>query len=262
MSKKEVEKIKEIHREIINDFTSDNRNPRTDRTYSLTTVYFINDKLHTGGCYAGALRTVQPKIRSEENIYILLRFERKLKWFNYNKLFNELNTMFGDYIKVIRFYSGKREARIIGFQVKKKFPDWRLHWIAMYLIFCLIRLVDSRNWKYWKEYFDKNPKKRLINNWKDIIFTHYKRRMNLDKYSINSILKNVCDGILGGTYTDKIFLEYIETYLDVIKKSFGSNYKYTKSDLSLLNKVITGGGTGFYQSKCWQTLESIQGKKK
>ena len=143
--------------------------------------YFKENELFLCRCYSDLFARLRHN-RSWNNVFYSLYFDRSKNWFDYDKLFKELNSLFGTHYKILRYLSGYRKARLVSFESKEKFPGWTIEWGALYQLFCLLRIINVTNYGNWKKYHAKNP----LDNWQDVIFI-FLTKFHESKYGLLKI---------------------------------------------------------------------------
>jgi hypothetical protein len=163
----------------------------------------------------------------QENAIFPLKFNRKKNWFNYNKLFRELNILYGNYWKILRYFSGYKVMRLVDFQIKKTPKYSVMQWAGLYTAFLLLRKINVNYWYKWNQLFIEKPDIKPLDNWADIIF--YSERYFYDStYHIHNGLKSLAQN--PRTHDETVY-KWINEFLNNIKEVYGTN-KYEKAEYS------------------------------
>lgn len=171
--KREIEDIKERWSKPIEDYSNGIGNR----------PHFIGKDTppHYDYCFATTFRKVRDK-RAFNRVRMLLYFDRKMDIFDYDAIFKEVNKIFGGYLKFIRYFSGKRNIRIIEAHLKKEFGSATVHWVALYLGYIIIRCMDRQFDEIWRHI----PKK--INNVRDLLY-YFNKHVESTKYCTNETIR-------------------------------------------------------------------------
>lgn len=225
--RKIIDELKMEYKEKLREFAENNQGGRESYV-----PYFCDGTHINARCFGHLFGTISIGADNHgvSNIQFALKFDKEKGWFDYIALFKEMNSMFKTYFKILRYLSGYKVVRIIDFQSKKKI-SWKWRFIAMYVCFTMLRVININNWPRWSKYFRDNPDKMPIKKWEDIVFIFFKH-FSESKYSLNDDLKDYWMQVVEDRITEEQFKEKIKTeYLDVIKWAFGSDHNFTRKNL-------------------------------
>lgn len=225
MSKELVEELKQRYGDRI-----------AQKTDKGTTNLIIHNSLALSDyCFARLFRKIRENSHTLKSFHYVLYFDRSSKIFDHNSLHKELNKLFGEYFRVVRYFSGKKNVRILSFEPKKNFTHWKLWWMAVYLASCMLRLTDSTFQTDWTKYFDKNGRKKRVNNWEDLIYSFHRYVYSTGKgYELNDNLAGkavIARGKKGG---EEILKELSASYVTTLYTVFGKKFTVTKPMISYL----------------------------
>lgn len=246
MSKELVEVLKRKYGDKIAQKTSD----------GTSNIIIHNSTMHSDYCFARLFRQIREISHTFESFHYVLYFDRSSKIFDHNSLHQELNKLFGQYFRVVRYFSGKKNVRILSFESKKKFTHWKLWWMAVYLASCMLRLTDGNFENDWKKYFDGNGRKKRIDNWEDLIYLFHRYVYSTNKgYELNDNLAKkalVARGKRGG---EDVLKELSANYLTVLYEVFGKDFVVTKPMVSYLANWDT---TYKYQTAVFNAIKHLK----
>jgi hypothetical protein len=246
--RKIIDKLKKEYKEYIQQVAENNQGGRDSYV-----PYFCNGEYINARCYGHLFGEFSR--REVKDVQFTLKFDNENGWFDFTALFKEMNSMFKTYFKILRYLSGFKVVRIIDFESKKR-VNWKWRFIAMYVCFTMLRVININNWPRWRIYFKKYPELMPIKKWEDIVFIFFKH-FSESKYSLNDDLKSHWMSVVEGRLTEEQFREKIRTdSLDVIKWAFGSKYQFTRADLGGIGEFL---GT---QTPVVETLRRLKRSKK
>ena len=221
MSKEEVEKIKKNRKDLLRD----------TKTWG---VKFGSGDSHIK--YDPCFARLMDKIKEMEspnrrgNMQYILYYDEERNLFDYNSLFKQLKVMFGNYFKILRCKSGYKLTRIIDINEIRTFKDYRIRYCAFYLLFILLRALDSEYSPIWRT-LNINDEKLIANNieipfkrWQDIIYVLYAILSRMGGHGIN-------DNFMGIKYNEKLLKNAINNYVEIITKAFGDKFDFTEEEV-------------------------------
>lgn len=253
MDKKEV-------KELITQFKEENTALINSSAFASANVYF-GHRNHTMGdaCFARLKSRIREMPETKSDMFYLLYYDKTLL-FNYDKLFKELRTLFGNYFKILRYVSGNEKVRIVYIGEEKEFQNPALKYSAYFLLLVMLRSIDGEFRNKWTTYFKTNSKE--IDNWYDIIYKYYIDLM-VSGHGINDAVQQVACIISGGYMspyankspelvkyttkdTNKESMECIvNEFLSTLRKAFGKRYNWEEKAENLATP--SGQTPTFYQ---------------
>jgi hypothetical protein len=246
MSKEVVEILKRNHKDSI--IKKSNK--------AETGVIIYNDTAFSDYCFARMFRKIREHHHTFKTFYYLLYFNRNSDLFDYNALHKELNKLFGQYFKIIRYFSGKKNVRILSFEVKKKVPHWKLWWYMIYIASCMLRLTDQTFENDWKKYFKKSGRKKPINNWKDLIYLFHRYIYAYTPYyELNDELVSLGRYLRTGSDKDNELKKAVQDYLITLHEVFGKQFTITKP---MISYIASCSVQHQYQSRVYDAIKHVK----
>lgn len=164
-TKNKIDHVKKFHKDQIREFSQN-----TDGIDMYSYYFLGGDKYRRARCYGDLFGYIfHESVESYSGAVYPLKFNRRLKYFNYDSLFKDLNKIYGHYFRISRYYSGYRYTRLIHINPIKKLPCKALHWAGLYTIYLLLRKINVHYYDYWADFFEDNPKQTAIKTWKDVV---------------------------------------------------------------------------------------------
>jgi len=212
------------------------------------------DHLTYEACFAGMVSKIK-EVPVGTSMQYLLRFETSWGIFKYDLLFKELNKMFGTYFKILRFFSGTKNVRIINIEEVGEFPDKRLRHMAYMILVVLLRTIDAEFIvPRWKPDFDTNDKIYPLKKWNDVLF-HY-HRFGIAGHGVNDDIAE-----LQRSGSKKLYKQSVTNYFKIIEIAFGGNFDFTKKGVKSRLKngysITTGYHRNFAQTPSFRLIEKI-----
>jgi len=228
-----IKQIKKEHQAEIKSLADNNVGGK-----DLYIPYFSRRVVLLKRCFADLFNILRQDGQYAENklnnVQFSLKFQTSKNWFDYPSLFEELNLLFGSYTKIVRYLSGYKMVRIIDFEPKGRKINWHWRFTSLYICFTLLRLININNWPRWNTFFRKHPDQMPLKHWKDVIFIFHKH-FSESKYNLDDELRRYWMDVVDTSLTERQFRNRIQSeYLDVIRWAFGSKYKFTRQDLTIL----------------------------
>ncbi len=225
MSKDSIETLKRTYKDRIADKSTGNN----------TSMIIFNEDLLSDYCFARLFRRVRESSHSLKSFQFLLHFDRSSKIFDYNSLHKEMNKIFGEYFRIVRYFSGKKNVRILSFEPKKKFTHWKLWWISIYIASCMLRLTDLTFEKEWKRYFEQNKRKKSVGSWRELIYIFHRYVYSTNKgYELNQDIANLALQARGKKGGEDEVKERVNYYVTVLYTVFGKKFAVTKPMIAYL----------------------------
>jgi hypothetical protein len=240
-TKTEIEQIKKIGKEQIREFS------QQQPYQGIYAYYYLGPHIEKRArCYGDLFSFIRDQnLDNYANIVMPLRFDRRLKYFDYDALFQQLNRLYGHYFKVGRYYSGYKYVRLVHVNPIKKPKPKSLWWGGLYSMFLLLRKINLHYYQNWNEYFAEN-KARKIKTWEDILYIS-EAEFGDDGYYIHDDLFKLC------FKPDKVAAKaWIKNFLNMLNGVFGQgmvgNTSLLRMGPNIYNTSMINGLLNYWES--------------
>lgn len=206
--KNEVERVKSFHKDKIREFSQ--LEPDAD----IYAYYFFGDNSKRARCYGDLFGYISGLNMDTLSLTMYpLKFNRRLGYFDYNKLFKEMNIMYGNYFKIGRYYSGYRYTRLVHISPSKRPKSKALWWGGLYTIFLMLRKINIHYYPEWRGYFKTH--KKPIKTWKDVVLISETEFGDDGYYIHDSLFKKCWSEDKAGAR------KWIDNYFNMLNSIFG-----------------------------------------
>ena len=240
-TKNEIEHIKTFHKDRIREFA------QNDQGKDLYAHYFFGENNYKRArCYGDLFGYVfnLPVDTYSMAIYPL-KFNRRLKYFNYDALFKDLNRIYGHYFRISRYYSGYRYTRLVHINPIKK-PRWKaLHWGGLYTIYLLLRKINIQYYEDWDRFFKDNPRQKALTSWKDVVSISEMAFGDDEYYLHDALFKKCWSSDKAGA--EKWIANYLNMLTDVFGKGIVGDNTFLRSGPATYNTMTIDGLLNFWR---------------